>query len=427
MAEDWKPVQNIVTEMLEGVDENATKILGAVQDEILAYAAIPSATLMPQAKKLVVRVLTAINERRSPNEEEISDIVAVVTLRARQNIAVEEVIQAFQFVVRVLWQLFNEQSKAHQLDAAKLVEAAELFWHWIDAVTLPIAQVHRSAEMQMVRHDQAQRQHFLNAILSGTIGGTELVTHAIGYGLHPDHVYVPFRGRLFATDSVEDLQHRVASDKSIVLSGLVERDFAGLAVRRPSWQVSDGAIGIGPATTLRAMSSAFTLASRSLETALRFRFAGVFEIGDLPLQAGILGDNVIGETLWSRFVELPGEKDRQRRTLLSTLASYLDNDRDIERTASVLRVHANTVRNRLNRFEEITGKRLSRTEDLFGAWWALQYDVIRNVQTDGVTLPDHPAGRPEAWEDRGDNKSKPRSGKRLSAQIKETRRRRAGK
>lgn len=412
MANSWESVQAVIADILDDIDSGAARILNTVQQEIPAYMSIQTPELRPHAKKVIERVLTAINERRAPSEKEIADLVAVAAQRARQHLAVEEVIQGFQLTVRTIWQLFTEKALAHRVEASLLVEAAELFWHWIDAVTLPVAQVHRSAEMEMVRHDQAQRQHFLNGILYGSIAGTELISQATGYGLNPDLAYVSFRGRLFGTDSIEDMQYRMASDNAIVLSGLVERDFAGLALRRPSWQEPDGAIGIGPAATLRSMSSAFVQATRALETAMKFRLAGIYEIGDLPLQAGILADEVVGETLWYRFVELPGERARQRQILLNTLASFLDNDRDIERTASVLRVHTNTVRNRLNRFKEITGAQLSRTEDLFSVWWALQYDSIRNPELEKPSSNGDKTDSPAPPDGEFKSKTRKRSGKR---------------
>ena len=40
--------------------------------------------------------------------------------------------------------------------------------------------------------------------------------------------------------------------------------------------------------------------------------------------------------------------------------------------AETLGLHANTVRHRLERFEEITGRSLRETETVVELWWALQ-------------------------------------------------------
>jgi DNA-binding PucR family transcriptional regulator len=58
--------------------------------------------------------------------------------------------------------------------------------------------------------------------------------------------------------------------------------------------------------------------------------------------------------------------------VLQTTQRYLTNDCSVEVTARDLDVHVNTVRHRLGRFEEATGRSLHETEALVEVWWALQ-------------------------------------------------------
>jgi DNA-binding PucR family transcriptional regulator len=58
--------------------------------------------------------------------------------------------------------------------------------------------------------------------------------------------------------------------------------------------------------------------------------------------------------------------------ILHTTERFLTNDCNAEATARELDVHVNTVRHRLNRFEEATGRSLRETEALVEVWWALQ-------------------------------------------------------
>jgi hypothetical protein len=59
-------------------------------------------------------------------------------------------------------------------------------------------------------------------------------------------------------------------------------------------------------------------------------------------------------------------------TVLTTIERYLGNDRNVEITAKDVDVHPNTVRQRLDRFEEATGRSLRETETVVEVWWALQ-------------------------------------------------------
>jgi DNA-binding PucR family transcriptional regulator len=58
--------------------------------------------------------------------------------------------------------------------------------------------------------------------------------------------------------------------------------------------------------------------------------------------------------------------------ILHTTERFLLNDCNAEATARELGVHVNTVRHRLARFEEATGRSLRETEVLVEVWWALQ-------------------------------------------------------
>ena len=58
--------------------------------------------------------------------------------------------------------------------------------------------------------------------------------------------------------------------------------------------------------------------------------------------------------------------------MLTTVEHYLANDSNVETTAAALDVHPNTVRHRLARFEEATGRFLRATETLVEFWWAAQ-------------------------------------------------------
>ena len=95
-------------------------------------------------------------------------------------------------------------------------------------------------------------------------------------------------------------------------------------------------------------------------------------------QVGI-GDEyagMFGSALWQQLhtkiaryiapvLKMPGGE-----TVLATTERYLGNDRNVEATARDLEIHPNTVRQRLDRFEESTGRSLRETETTVEVWWA---------------------------------------------------------
>jgi DNA-binding PucR family transcriptional regulator len=53
---------------------------------------------------------------------------------------------------------------------------------------------------------------------------------------------------------------------------------------------------------------------------------------------------------------------------------------NVDRTAEHIYVHPNTVRYRINRFEEITGAHLRDARTAFEVWWALEHTALPTLE-----------------------------------------------
>ena len=65
------------------------------------------------------------------------------------------------------------------------------------------------------------------------------------------------------------------------------------------------------------------------------------------------------------------------RTLVETVAAYLDHGLRPAETAAALHLHPNSLRKRLKRYEELTGADLRSMDDLVAIWWALRRREMR--------------------------------------------------
>ncbi|MEV0407650.1 PucR family transcriptional regulator ligand-binding domain-containing protein [Actinoallomurus sp. NPDC050550] len=65
--------------------------------------------------------------------------------------------------------------------------------------------------------------------------------------------------------------------------------------------------------------------------------------------------------------------------LEASLRAFLDNDSHWAATAAALHVHVNTLRNRMTRVAELTGRDVNRTEDLVDLFLALRADALRQL------------------------------------------------
>jgi len=72
--------------------------------------------------------------------------------------------------------------------------------------------------------------------------------------------------------------------------------------------------------------------------------------------------------------------------LLSTLRTFLESNGVWETAADALQVHRHTVRNRITRIEQITGKRLDSAQDRFELWLALRVRDLARTESQ-TTIP----------------------------------------
>jgi DNA-binding PucR family transcriptional regulator len=86
----------------------------------------------------------------------------------------------------------------------------------------------------------------------------------------------------------------------------------------------------------------------------------------------VLADDDVARALVERYVVPVQRDDRSGAVVLETVERYIDSGAQVEATATALGIHANTVRNRVARFEELTGCSLREGQDLVEAWWALR-------------------------------------------------------
>jgi DNA-binding PucR family transcriptional regulator len=157
-----------------------------------------------------------------------------------------------------------------------------------------------------------------------------------------------------------------------VLVGIVDGEVWGLVARRPEVAPEQGTVGLGTAAELGAVDASFSLAARALETAAAFELTGVVGIDDLSLRPVIMSEDHLGDRLVRRYLEPLGELGDFGATLEHTVREYLANDSRIDDSARALIIHPNTLRHRIDRFQQLTGADLHRTEDVIEVWWALE-------------------------------------------------------
>jgi hypothetical protein len=340
-----------------------------------SYADLDAAALRPVVARNYEATLHNLELRRPPRPSDLGDSFASTGAeRARQGVATSDMLAAWRIGQESLYllaaTLVEEGPQRDQL----LREFLELLMTWVDFAMLAAAEGHRRTELNLAREREHARSNLIRRMIAGAIAPAEVRIAVRPMGLDADGLYHAVRTSPTPSTGTQDLERYLGMDRAPTLAkgmvGLVDGDLCGFIQNLPTTPVPTP-IGVSEPTQLFEFKRGFQHASRALDTARALGAAGVFDLATLGIHAAIVSDVDVGTTLTRRYVE-PFEQSAAGDAILETVEQFLKNDLNVETTARVLGVHSNTIRLRLNRFEEKTGCSLRDAEGIAEIWWAVQ-------------------------------------------------------
>ncbi|MGH9000689.1 MAG: PucR family transcriptional regulator [Acidimicrobiia bacterium] len=373
----WEEEITPLLECLAARDEQvAAGAIVALRKVLDSYRDVSDEALRASALRNSQTVRRTLSARKLPGEGALWEAAVAAEERARQGVAIGDVLAAYHVSLHQIREFLVDAATEADCSAAVTVEMIQLLWALSDAVGLRLAMVHRSAEMEIARHDERQRAEFLRGLMFGSVGPAEIRRLGPAYGLAPDLRYVALRGRPSPGTSALELVAAVSSSARAgghhVFVGVLEGDVVGVAQGIPAIGRCRATVGVGPPADLAAVEPSFATASRVLEVAERFGLPGVFSLEDLSLQVAVAAEEELGEVLVRRHLEPLDALGPRAAAVRETVACFVASGLNVKATAKALDVHQNTVRYRLSRFAELTGTHLEDPRTAFEVWWALQ-------------------------------------------------------
>lgn len=384
-----RAIHSTLDEMRERGPQIATETEARIRKQYVAYTAVSTHGLQASCLRNVELSYWIVREHRRATPQELAAHATVAAERAREGVPVEDMLSAWSLTMGVIRDVFLELALECNAKPRSILEATQLLWELAEDITVQLAVVHHDTEVTLARHDELQRAEFLRHVLLGSVSGAEMNRRAATYGLQLSERYHAVRARpIHVGDATSLTQLRRALEASGSWGGrqsgliaILHGDVAGVVATPPNVSTPGAMIGIGPPAHLGAMEPSYAAASRILEVGLRFSMTGTHTLIDVAAQAAVAGESEIGDLLVKRYLEPLATVPDLRDLMEETLRIFLANGMSLKRTAQVLRIHPNTVRYRLRRFEEITEADLADTEVLFRVWWAVERARIRDEHT----------------------------------------------
>ncbi|REF00132.1 helix-turn-helix domain-containing protein [Thermomonospora umbrina] len=334
-------------------------------------AALPEEETRRHTRALLEGAIDALTGDGEPGERALTAAGRLGSDRARQGVPVAALLDGFQAGRFHLVQALIDEGLRLGVPAELLLRSVTR----IDAITTALVHrmvhAHRVTELEMARTTREGRVQMLRQLLHG-----EPV--AVSAPLDPS---VPYHCVVsdISDPAVAQRLEPVLCGAGNGLSGLVDGRLAALTARLPA--ASDLPAGTpllvaAPPVRLPDVADLYDLARRALRAALPHGSDGLRPLAELALVTATASEPSLGRLLAGELLAGLAPDDAFHRELAETALAYLDHGGRVDPTAAAIHVHPNTVKYRLRRLQEITGRSLAAegphaVSSTAHWWWAL--------------------------------------------------------
>ena len=306
------------------------------------------------------------------------------------------IMDGYRVAFAVVWGEIVDTARRLGLSAEASLDAATILISTLDAFTREMAVGYREEMSVQIRSEEQRRAALVQALLEGRLADTNLWEAAELLRLPQSGSFVVIAARVpdVGRHALPHIEHGLGGlgiDSAWRLMHDVEIGVASLP--RPHEQLDrlvtalaaggGGRIGVSPPyDDLRLTSQALRLTRIAMRGALERRQVVVFGRDPLSAAAASAPDIMPGVAR-SVLGGLDGLPLEDRALLLDTFGVWLECDGSASEAAKRLFVHPNTVRYRLKRLEERTGRSLSNPRAVAELSLAYEIDCGLTAATSG--------------------------------------------
>jgi hypothetical protein len=295
--------------------------------------------------------------------------------------SLDALLSAYRVGARLAWRRFVETGREAGLEPEVLYDLGEAIFAYIDEISAESADGYAQEQSAAAGATQRRRRHLVRVLAEDPPASEEAIRTAAAAA---DWALPRSVAALLAErdeESEEQLDAAASALARRIGEGAVGAAIGGLVCafvpdpdaparrRRIEAALDDERAALGPAVPwARASASRVRAAS-----ALGLPVEGLV-VADEHLATLLLASDPVlaAELAEARLAPLASLADAQRERLTVTLRAWLDRPGQVQAVASVLGVHPQTVRYRLNQLRELFGERLEDPEARFELALALR-------------------------------------------------------
>ena len=389
---DPRRVADVADAVYRRTDEVSIRLAGAITREVRPYQATVAVPFDVVAAGCAAHLEAIFGAIAAGAEFNVTPATRVGIQQAHDGVPLPSVMEAYRVGFRDVWEIVAAEvatrpgagSAVLRTLTAQLIIAQDLF-------TAAMADGYRQEQTRRVVGDETQRSVLIDALLHGRLIEQCSLWEAADYLRLPSagpYVVVAADDVVAGLAALPDIEAKLSSlDMFSAWRGLpdievgivhVKTDCHLAALLALLSRVAIARVGVSARFedlrgTARALHQArVTLRGRAEKSSL----VSVFD-GSILATAAVSAPEVLVELAQPVIACFADLGDEEREVLFDTFRAWLDSDGSMRSAGEVLFCHPNTVRYRMHRIEERTGRSLTRPRDV--AELCLVFEVYRRL------------------------------------------------
>ena len=377
--------------LLEDLDEIADEMCKAILAGVPAYGTgIISVEDLRQAcvdnARLMLGSLGRPGANSSPESREMG------RKRASDGVPLAAIMTAYRIGSRCVWERVASLALRTSVSADVSLRAASELWQALDTFTQEMADGYRDEVTSQLVSREQERSALLQAVLEGQVGEPTIWEAAdlLGLTAHGPYVVIvasvpdvarhalPQVERLLRSANVASVW-RLLHDVEVGVACLSQ---PGVTVEKVAEVIGSKALGtcragVSPLfSDLASTPEALRLARIALHSAYSEQPVTIFDRDPLAVASASAPD-IMRRVAATTLAGLAVVSSEERAILLRTFGVWRDSGGSAKSAAGLLFVHPNTVRHRLRKLEQYTGRSLD--DPRWVAELSLAYEVDRRT------------------------------------------------
>jgi hypothetical protein len=366
------------------LDEVTQQMVDRMIEQVPAYRRLPPdgiADVQALAARNTRVMSAALRAGTHLDRDELRYVAEHVRERVRRGVSLEEMLHAYRVAINAFWEAAIAEGVTLGFSRDAALELARRTSELTDDLTTHAAETYVREISRLRAISDQEARDLLELVLRGEVDAEALATHHAAPGLDSAESLVVVVGRIAGTDRTESdaletaaaqitkaLTTAHASPLVAVRTGVVVAvapAAEGLPIAPRLVEVHDRLREAGtrlfcglstPRSSLARVPAAFDQAALAVSRASTAQ--PVVSLAELPIVQNLLlgATPTMRALLTSMAEEIDLDGRESAAGMRTTLRAYADQSMNLTRAAAALHVHPNTLRYRLGRIEERSGR-----------------------------------------------------------------------